>query len=268
MPTVTVNGAELHYEDAGEGGPPLVFVHGLWMSGRFFREQVPWFSQRRRTIALDLRGHGQSEKTAAGHTVAQYARDLRAFLEALGIADAVVAGWSMGALVIWDYVEQFGTDRLRAMVDIDQSPTDFRWPDWPHGLLDVATLQHFHSGVQTDFPATARALLAEIFAQPPGESELEWMIAECTQLPPGIASAILFEQSVVDYRDTLPKVTIPTLLCIGRSEHLVPVAAGEYMAEHLPDATLTVFEQSDHCPFLEEPELFNQTVEDWIRALP
>jgi non-heme chloroperoxidase len=268
MPTVTVNGAELHYEDMGEGGPPLVLVHGLWMSGRFFREQLPWFSKRRRTIALDLRGHGQSEKTAAGHTVSQYARDLRGFLEALEIDDAVVAGWSMGALVIWEYVEQFGTDRLKAMVDIDPSPSDFGWPDWPYGLFDVAGLQHYHSGVQTDFPATARALLTAIFREPPSETELEWMLAECTRVPPGIASAILFEQSVADHRETLARVTIPALLCIGRSEHLVAVAAGEYMAEHLPQATLVVFELSDHCPFLEEPERFNETVEDWIRALP
>lgn len=57
MPTVRVNDCDLHYEDAGEGRPVL-FIHGLWGSGRFFHHQLSYFSQRYRTILLDLRGHG------------------------------------------------------------------------------------------------------------------------------------------------------------------------------------------------------------------
>jgi pimeloyl-ACP methyl ester carboxylesterase len=266
MPRVRVNGAELYYEDAGEG-QPVVFVHGLWMSSRFFQRQLPYFAERYRTIALDLRGHGRSEKTATGHTVAQHARDVRGLLEALDLTDAVLVGWSMGSLVIWDYVEQFGVDRLRAMVDIDQSPSDFRWPDWPHGFLDLETLHEVHTGVQADQRATAEHFVPMMLAAPPDAAETAWMRDEMLQVPPGIACSILFDQSVVDYRETLPKVTVPALLCIGRVEGLVPVAAGEYMVERMPDATMVVFEESNHCPFLEEPDRFNSVVDEWIRAL-
>lgn len=56
----------------------------------------------------------------------------------------------------------------------------------------------------------------------------------------------------------LSSFTIPTLLCFGSDEKLIPVAAGEHLCQNLPDAQLVVFEQSGHCPFLEEPERFNQ----------
>jgi pimeloyl-ACP methyl ester carboxylesterase len=72
------NGVTLNATDAGSG-TPVVFIHGVMMSGRFFDHQVSFFSQGYRVIVPDLRGHGQSEKVLYGHTVANYARPQRAF---------------------------------------------------------------------------------------------------------------------------------------------------------------------------------------------
>jgi pimeloyl-ACP methyl ester carboxylesterase len=266
MPTVHVNECGLNYEEAGEG-PPLLFIHGLWGSGRFFHRQLPYFSERYRTILLDLRGHGGSEHTAGGHVVAQHARDVRGVLKELDLDDVVVAGWSMGTLVMLDYVEQFGTDKLRALIDIDQSPTDFKAPDWPHGLFDLPTLREVHTGVQTDHAATVEHMVPLMFKEPPSDDDRAWIVEELLRLPPGIAGSILFDQTLADYRETLSKMSIPTLLCYGRGD-TVPVAAGEYMRDRMPNARLVVFEESNHCPFLEEPDRFNQVVDDWIETLP
>jgi pimeloyl-ACP methyl ester carboxylesterase len=81
MPRVTVNRVELHYEDEGEGRP-VVFLHGVWMSSRFFDRQRAYFGARHRYLALDFRGHGQSEQVHEGHMLPQYGRDLRGFLAA------------------------------------------------------------------------------------------------------------------------------------------------------------------------------------------
>jgi len=266
MPRAQVNGAELHYEDAGEGRP-VVFVHGVWMSGRFFARQLPHFAERNRTIVPDLRGHGHSEKTATGHTVAQYARDVRSLLELLELRDVVLAGWSMGALVAWDYVEQFGTERLAGLVVVDQSPSDYEWPDWPFGFLSFDDLRHVMTAVQTDRETLVRESIPMMFKEPPSEAETAWMVEEITRVPEPIAGAIIFDQTLQDYRGTLPKVTVPALLCIGRDEQLVPVVAGEWMAERLPNARLEIFEQSGHCPFLEEPDRFSEVVSGWIESL-
>lgn len=267
MPHVRVNDCDLYLEDEGSG-PPVVFIHGLWCSGRFFAEQLPFFAERHRAVVVDLRSHGRSEATQTGNTVAQHARDVHALLEALELRDAVLVGWSMGFLVVLDYLRQFGAERVRAVVDVDQSPTDLKWPDWPYGLLDLSELHAFHTGAQEDPEATARHFVPLLFAEPPPPELEERLVAEVLQVPPAQAAVILVDQTLVDYRDMLGEITVPALLCLGRGEKLVPVAAGEWMRERLPDATLEIFERSDHCPFLEEAERFNRVLDEWIRSLP
>ena len=167
MATVRVNGVELYYQDVGSGDA-VVFVHGVWMSSRCFAPQLEGLADRHRVLALDLRGHGGSEHAQSGHTVAQYARDLRAFLEALELREPVVVGWSMGSLVLWDYVRQFGVDGLRGIVVVDQTPSDYKWPDWPHGGFDFEELRHVMSACQTDRSAFVDEFVPLLFkAEPP-----------------------------------------------------------------------------------------------------
>jgi pimeloyl-ACP methyl ester carboxylesterase len=267
MPHVRVNDADLHYEEAGSG-PAVVLVHGVWMSAACFGPQLEALADRYRVVALDLRGHGLSEHTPHGHTVAQYARDLHAFLEVMGIAEAVVVGWSMGAMVVWDYVRQFGVERLRGAVFVDQSPSDYRWPDWPHGFFDFEALCQTMTAVQTDRASVLDGFVPALFKAEPPPPELAALIRqETSRLPESIAGAIIFDQTVQDYRDVLPAVTVPALVCTGRDEKLVPVVAEEYVVERLPNARLVVFEESGHCPFLEEPEEFNRVLADFVESL-
>jgi pimeloyl-ACP methyl ester carboxylesterase len=267
MATVRVNGAELYYEDAG-AGDPVVFVHGVWMSGRCFGPQLEGLADRYRVVALDLRGHGRSEHVTTGHTVAQYARDLRAFVEALGLDRPVMVGWSMGALVAWDHVRQFGVESLRGLVVVDQSPSDYKWPDWPQGFLDFEALRHTMAACQADRAAMVDEFIPLLFkAEPPAPEHAALIRDETLRLPDTIASAIIFDQTVQDYRDVLPQVTVPALVCTGRDEKLVPVAAEEYVAAQMPNARLVVFEDSGHCPFIEEPERFNEVLSEFVESL-
>jgi pimeloyl-ACP methyl ester carboxylesterase len=267
MATVRVNGAELYYEDAG-AGDPVVFVHGVWMSGRCFGPQLEGLADRYRVVALDLRGHGRSEHVTTGHTVAQYARDLRAFVEALGLDRPVMVGWSMGALVAWDYVRQFGADGLAGFVVVDQTPSDYAWPDWPHGFFDFEAVRHTMAACQTDRAAFVEEFIPVLFkAEPPAPEHAALIRDETLRLPDTIASAIIFDQTVQDYRDVLPQVTVPALVCTGRDEKLVPVAAEEYVAAQMPNARPVVFEDSGHCPFIEEPERFNEVLSEFVESL-
>lgn len=103
VPTFHSNGALLHYEDSGDGRP-VVFLHGCWMSSRFFTHQTaPGALPGCRVIAPDFRGHGRSEKPLDGHTMAAYADDVRNLIETLDIHDVTLVGWSMGAFVAWEY---------------------------------------------------------------------------------------------------------------------------------------------------------------------
>jgi pimeloyl-ACP methyl ester carboxylesterase len=152
-------------------------------------------------------------------------------------------------------------------VIIDESASDFRWPDWPYGFADLPALAHIMSAIQTDRSAFVRGFIPAMFKDALAEDDAAWMFAEITRMPESVASAILFDQTVQDYRPMLEKVMLPTLLCFGRDEKLIPVAAGEHLAQHMPNARLVIFEESSHCPFLEEPQRFNDEVASFVQSL-
>jgi non-heme chloroperoxidase len=275
MPQFTTpDGAQLHYEEKGSansgvasGCGTILFLHGVWMSGKFFHKQLDLLSKTHHVIALDFRGHGRSSHIHTGHTMAQYARDVHAFIQGMNLQNVALAGWSMGTFVVLDYISQFGSQHLKAAILIEESTSDYKWPDWPIGFIDFPGLYQMMKDIQTDYPAVASGFIPLMFKNPLPQEDFNWMLAEITRLPPTIASCVLYDQTVQDYRPVLPKVTLPTLLCFGRDEKLIPVAAGEYLQKHIPTSELVVFENSSHCPFLEEPELFNKTIADYLAGL-
>jgi pimeloyl-ACP methyl ester carboxylesterase len=266
VPHVTVRGIELNYLERG-WGRPVVFLHGVWMSARFFRDQLGPIGERYRAIALDFRGHGLSEKTEQGHTVPEYAADVHAFLEALDLRDVVLLGWSMGAFVLWDYVEQFGTDRLAGTVVVHESASDYPWPGWEHSLIGPELLRDLNAGLQTDRRATIHHFIPLMFTRAPRDEDVSWMAEEMARPPVGAASSILVDQTLRDYREKLAAVTVPSLVVYGADEKLFKIAAGEHLIERLPNARLVVLEDSCHCPFLEAPEQFNAALLEFVDSL-
>jgi len=268
MPMMRINdNLELHYEESG-AGRPIVFVHGVWMSGRYFHKQLPALGQKYHAIAIDLRGYGQSTHAEDGHTMAVYAEDLRAFLRAKGLQDVVLAGWSMGCMVIWDYFKQFGDENVAGAVFIDQSPSDFKWPDWDLGIFDLETLVHLMSEVQTGREKVFRDFIPMLFNAPPAAEDVEWMVAEYMGIPASIASAVLFAQTMQDYRADLAKVSLPTLVIAGgMADKMLPTESVKYVHEHIPGSQFSLYEESNHCPFLEETERFNDEVGAFVHAL-
>jgi pimeloyl-ACP methyl ester carboxylesterase len=265
MPTETVNGTELYYEATGDGRP-IVFLHGVMMGSRFFSEQAA-LADEHRPIVLDFRGHGRSEKTELGHTLPTYAEDVEAFLEARGIDDAVLVGWSMGALVGWEYVDQFGTDRLRGFVVVEQQPADLERESYGYGSFDLDGLAELMELTQTDPHEIADLYLDRMVKRPLDAERRRRLFDEITRVPPAVKSAVLFDQSVRDYRSVLERVDVPTLVCVGEAESVLEVESVEYVAEHTPDAEIEYFTESDHCPFLEQPERFNRVLDAFVRSL-
>lgn len=258
MPTTTVNDVELYYERNGDG-VPVVFLHGVMMGSRFFTEQRT-LPEGYESITLDFRGHGRSEKAGTGHTLPTYAADLEAFLDDQELSEVVLVGWSMGALVGWEYVDRFGTDRLDRFVVVEQQPADLERDDFEHGVFDLAELIDLMELAQTDHHALADVFIDGMIHGEPEPTHERLMFDEISRVPPAIKSAILFDQSVRDYRDVLGAVDVPTLVCVGEDDALVDPAGVAYVADHTPDATVERFAASSHCPFLEEPKAFTDAL--------
>ena len=95
-------------------------LHGWGQTQAMFRHQVDGLAPRRRVVTVDQRGHGRSAKPHHGYRIARLARDAQELLDHLGIDRADVLGWSMGVSVWWSFIDQFGTDRIRRFVAVDQ----------------------------------------------------------------------------------------------------------------------------------------------------
>src|SRR5215467_4101919 len=118
MPVQVVgDGINISFDDLGNGRA-VVFLHGVMMSRQFFKHQLPYFSRYYRTLAVDFRGHGDSDKALGGHTVSTYAQDLRTLFVTRRVERPVLVGWSMGAMVIFEYLKSFRQDDVAGIVII------------------------------------------------------------------------------------------------------------------------------------------------------
>ena len=102
----------LNLLEAGSGAP-LLLIPGWSQTAAMFRHQLDGLSDRYRVMALDLRGHGESDKPTHGYRVSRLACDLHEVLEALGLDSLAVLGHSMGNAVLWSHFELFGRDRCQ-----------------------------------------------------------------------------------------------------------------------------------------------------------
>ena len=99
METLQRAGVRLAYEQTGVGEPTLLFGHGWCCDHTFLAPQVAHFRQRHRCLAVDLRGHGASDRPVQDYSIGVFADDLAWLCDALGIGRAVVVGHSMGGIV-------------------------------------------------------------------------------------------------------------------------------------------------------------------------
>jgi pimeloyl-ACP methyl ester carboxylesterase len=262
----------ISYLEAGEG-PPLVLLHGWSQSAALFKHQVAEFSRRHRVIAVDMRGHGQSEKPDRGYNIHRMSTDLRELLLALDLREAVLLGHSMGVKVIWGYLELFGTDRLARLILADDSPQLLDNPAWSEA--ERATIGPMYDGAGLhaltvaltgpEGEALTRDYVGAMFTEAFRIREpatLDWVIEENLKMPRLLAMSLLLAISPLDWRGVIRRIRLPTLVMGGEaSTHRTAVIAWE--ASQIPGARLRIWkteEGGSHFVFLENPSAFNAEV--------
>ncbi|MDL5360840.1 alpha/beta fold hydrolase [Halalkalicoccus sp. NIPERK01] len=263
----TPDGVPIHYNERGEG-ETIVLVHG-WTcdSGFWWRKNVDALAADHHVVTYDLRGHGLSGKTDDGHSLAGYAEDLEFLMGALGIRDATLVGWSMGAAIVLTYLEEFGTGRVRAIGLVDQTPKFYSEDGWEFALMGEFSgegLAGLVDGLEVDRAEAAKPIIQAFFAEPRPEEELAEIYARTTLTPTAVATAMLNDMVPRDFRDRLPELAVPTLLCYGEHSVVFPGPLGEWMHERIPDSELVTFAESGHSPHWEEPERFNAALAEFV----
>ncbi len=265
----TNDGVRLHYLEAG-AGKPLVLVHGFSQTAEQFKFQIQGLGDRYRVIALDLRGHGQSEKPNFGLKMHRLAKDLREALLDANAHDVTLLGHSMGCSVIWAYWELFGADRLGKIVLTDQPPMLTSNPAWTPeereaagAILTPASLWETANALAgPDHEATARAFISRGVTRSCPEDVKEWMIQCNLRMAREDAATLLLNHGCQDWRDVIPRITLPTLAIAGRVSY-IPWKSIAWIAKQIPGAQLEIFEENEggsHFMFVENPTKFNQIV--------
>jgi non-heme chloroperoxidase len=265
------DGVLLHYSSTGEGRP-IVLVHGWTMNGRFFDKNIEALARDHRVITIDSRGHGLSGKELVHLTMEQVGADLETVMAELDLHDVVLAGWSMGMTTVYNYLDQFGTGRLSAIVDIDMTPFLFAEGDWTHGVfgtLTPGTSLDVQRQIVSDRVGLMDTLVPAMFAAGslPDDSVRAWWADQSTTVPDLTALALWVSFTSQDWRHLLPSIDVPVLLAHGTRSQIYPTNVWEYLAEKIPTTQVQLFENSGHSPFWEEPEAFNAAVLDFIGNL-
>jgi non-heme chloroperoxidase len=202
----------------------------------------------------------------SGHTVEQYAADVLAVTTALGVERPVLVGWSMGAMVAYEYLKFAGDAAVAGLVVVDQGASDFIWPDYPDGVFTAADLAQGNKELQTDQAAMARDFV-DLMLHEPDAATSAWMVEEMMKCPPAIAGSILLDQTLRDDRPTIKALRVPTLVIFGEDPKLMNPVKGKWISEQVPGARFELIAHASHCPFYEQAEQFNALVSGFARSL-
>lgn len=270
MPTAaTPDGVKLYYEDVGTG-VPIVLVHEFADDLRGWAPQVKFFARRYRTIAFNARGYPPSDvpPDPGRYSQAQAAEDVKAILDHLGLAKAHVVGLSMGGYATLHFGLMFperalslvvagagyGSGAERAKFHAD---TDYLVRQFDAGMAAVA---EFYSRGPTRVQFIAK--------DPVGWQEFHDRLAAGSAL--GRANTLRGVQrqrpSVFELEARLEALQVPTLIMTGDEDEpcLEPAV---FMKRKIRTSGLVVLPKSGHAINLEEPDLFNRAVLDFLTAV-
>lgn len=260
---VTVPGAELAVEVRGEG-TPCVLVHGFPLDRTLWRHQLAGLSRWKR-IAVDLRGCGGSSVPADGYSMARYADDLVAVLDALGLKQAVFCGLSMGGYILFELLRRH-PDRVQGLVLTD-TRAESDSAEGKRGRDDMVAVAERDGAA-----GIAKLMLPKLLApataqtQPEVVRQVEAMILRTPV--PGIVGALRAMRERPDSRPLLTEIRIPTLVLVGAEDALTPPALARAMAEAIPGARYAEVPGAGHLAPLEQPLATSRVLMEFLNGLP
>lgn len=253
------NGIRLAYDDQGTG-LPLVFLHAFPLNRSMWAPQTTALSRQFRTIAVDLRGHGESDAPLWNFSLDEFADDVCALLDHLAIPQAVLVGLSMGGYISLAFSRKYAR-RLRGLVLADtRAQADS--PEGRTGRFNLAQTAYVNG---TD--AVADIMLPKLLRATSLQQRAELVedVRKTIRRTPvsGILVDLMAMANRPDSVAHLRTLTCPTLVVVGQEDHTTPLADAQIMATEIPGARLAVIPAAGHLSNLEQPEVFNDLVRNF-----
>jgi pimeloyl-ACP methyl ester carboxylesterase len=266
MPNARINGVQLHYEVSGSG-VPLVLVHEFAGDSRSWDPQVAFFARRYQVITYNARGYLPSEVPTDPEAYSQEiaVADLHGLVRHLALPAAHFCGLSMGGYAVLHFGLRYPT-LARSLVVAGCGYGSDDQPQFRRDAEELARRME-QQGMATVGADYARGPTRVPFMKKDPRGWREFADALAAHSSVGSARTMQGVQarrpSVYDLRDMLGSLTVPTLIVNGDEDDPC-LAPGLFLKQHVPSAGLLVFPRTGHTMNLEEPELFNRAVLDFI----
>ncbi len=263
----TNDGVKLSYWEAG-AGEPLIFVPGWSANGAQYVNLMALLARRYHVYVLDPRNQGMSQHVPHGGRIARFSMDLKEFGDHLGIKSASYVGHSMGAAILWSYIDLFGTQGIRKLALVDEPISIYAHEDWTEKertdaggtttsaerLVAAFTRGGPVSRLTTDLKPFERAQMMDS----PYFANSERFASEFVKNEPEALARVLFNHAVNDWRDVVAhKIDVPTAIFSGEESNNLP--SQRWAQSVIRGASLysyTAAEQGDHFLMFKNPVKF------------
>lgn len=269
--TVTAGEVDLEIAEAGSGGHPLLLVHGLGGAKEDFTDWLdPLATRGWHAVAPDLRGHGGSSKppAEADYSLARFAGDLVALVDALGWSTCTVLGHSVGGMAVQEALRR-SPERFEALILMD---TGHGTVSIDPALIELAVTVLREEGIEgfvaasnaIEGPLDTPAYLAYVAAHP---EHKEFADRKLRATSPEVYAAIALEITADhDRLDWLATLSLPVLVMAGEQDETF-LAASRRMAEAIPGARFAVIPGGGHSPQVEAPDEWWAALTDFLAAV-
>ncbi|MFN0181241.1 MAG: alpha/beta fold hydrolase [Gemmatimonadales bacterium] len=253
----TLDGSRVHYKSIGTGRTAVVLVHCWACDLNVWRTQVPVLEGRVRIIAIDLPGHGRSDKPTVAYTMAHFARATNAVLEASGVERAVVVGHSMGVPVVREFLRRYPA-KVVGMVAVDGrlvSPG-----------IDSASVERQVKLFEGPGAAAAfEQMIAPMFPAA-DQAALKRQVLQTARSTPQhvVQSSFRGMMDPAIWRDD--PIPVPLLLIMAKGPNWPPDYRTR-IQKLFPDAEYEELDGVHHFLMLERPDLFNPLLIQFLRGL-
>jgi 3-oxoadipate enol-lactonase len=261
---INLDGITICYDDFGKGIIPIIFIHGFPFDKSSWQPQMEFLKTTQRVIAYDIRSFGKSTADNEKASISLFADDLIKLMDALEIDKAIVCGLSMGGYILMNAVSRY-PERFKAIILSDTQCI----ADSPEGKEKrYKTIEHIEAGGLNDF---AEVFIKNVFCPESLDTKTELVariktvvLTTSHETITGTLAALAERSETCSF---LNKISVPILILCGKEDKITPLAQSEILHQHVAGSTLYSIPKAGHLSNLEQPELFNQHITEFISSL-
>ena len=266
MPFIEVNNVTYYYEDTGKGDKTIVFAHGLLWSCRMFDDQIHYFKDNYRVIAFDFRGQGKTAISKDGYDFETLTSDVISLLDAINVNNVHFAGLSMGGMIGMRLASRF-PEKFRSLIVLETSPD----AESPEAIKKYNKLNFVAKwfGLRLVAGSVMKIMFSKSFLEDKANKKKKqyWKKQLLSNRRRGITKAVNGVIGREDFSSELQNISCPTLIIVGEEDIATPPQHAEKIKESINGSTLVYIPKAGHSSTIEQPDLVNKTIENFLNNI-